>query len=154
MRQPDIPSDTHAYHRRMVALDLEISTDNARLDIDLIHRFLNTSYWAEGRSRELVERTIANSLCFGAYTGGRQVAFGRVITDRAVFGYVADVFVIPAFRERGIGKALVRAMVEHPEIAGLKVVLLRTRDAHGLYRQFGFGELSDAAEMMGRYRDI
>jgi GNAT superfamily N-acetyltransferase len=138
----------------MVPADLEISTDNARLDVDLIHDFLNTIYWAEGRSRALVERTIANSLCFGAYADGRQIAFGRVITDRAVFGYLADIFVIPEFRGRGIGKALVRAMVQHPDIAGLKVVLLRTRDAHGLYRQFGFDELHAADEMMGRYVDI
>ena len=138
----------------MLPPDLEISTDNARLDVDLIHDFLNTTYWAEGRSRALVERTIANSLCFGAYADGRQIAFGRVITDRAVFGYLADIFVIPDFRGRGIAKALVRAMLEHPDIAGLRVVLLRTRDAHGLYRQFGFALLKAADEMMGRYVDV
>jgi GNAT superfamily N-acetyltransferase len=130
--------------------DLEISTDRSRIDLDLVHAFLSTSYWAQGRSREVVERSIANSICFGAYTEGRQVAFGRVVTDRAVFGYMADIFVVPEFRGRGISKALVRAMLDHPDVAGLKGILLRTRDAHGLYRQFGFAPLQGPDEMMMR----
>jgi GNAT superfamily N-acetyltransferase len=128
----------------------EISTDQSRLDIDLIHAFLATSYWAEGRPRDVVERSLRNSICFGVYLDGRQVAFGRVVTDRAVFAYLADVFVIPPFRGRGIAKALVGAIVEHPELQGLKVFLLRTRDAHGLYRQFGFEVVSSPDELMGR----
>jgi len=135
----------------MLPGDLEISTDRARIDVDLVHNFLNTSYWAQGRSRELVERSIANSICFGAYTSGHQVAFGRVVTDRAVFAYLADVFVVPAFRGRGIAKALVRVILDHPDVTGLKMVLLRTRDAHGLYARFGFGPLPDSGEMMGRF---
>ncbi len=137
----------------MTPADLQISTDRSRLDVDLVHRFLSSSYWAEGRPRDVVERTIANSLCFGAYTADRQIAFGRVVTDGAIFGYLADIFVIPEFRGRGVGKALVRAMLEHPDVAGLKVVLLRTRDAHGLYRQFGFRDLPAPGEMMGRYAE-
>jgi GNAT superfamily N-acetyltransferase len=135
----------------------EISTDPRCLDVDLIHQFLNTSYWAEGRPRETVERSIRHSLCFGVYVADpsagatRQVAFARVITDCAVFGYLADVFVIPAYCGRGIAKGLMRAILAHPDVENLKVLLLRTRDAHGLYEQFGFGPLPRAEEMMVRY---
>jgi GNAT superfamily N-acetyltransferase len=133
--------------------DLEISTDPARIDVDLVHGFLSTSYWAEGRPREVVERSIAHSICFGAYSGGRQVAFGRVITDRAVYGYLADIFVVPECRGRGISKQLIAAMLAHPDVARLNGVHLRTRDAHGLYAQFGFVPIGNAEEMMARYRD-
>ena len=131
--------------------DVEISADPARIDIDLVHAYLTTSYWAQGRSHATVERSIQHSFCFGAYRGGRQVGFGRVITDFAVFAYLADIFVIPAFQGQGIGKAIVRAMVEHPRLQGLPLVLLRTRDAHGLYRQFGFDAVPEPDEMMARY---
>ena len=100
-----------------------------------------------------MQRSIEHSLCFGAYSGRKQVGFGRVITDFAVFGYVADVFVIPEFQRRGIGKALVRAMLAHPQVQDLPMLLLRTRDAHGLYEQFGFQPLPRPEEMMVRYRD-
>ena len=132
--------------------DLEISTDRARLDVDLIHDFLSRlSYWAAGRSRDLVQRSLANSLCFGAYLGGRQVGFGRVITDYAVFGYLADVFVVPDMRGRGIGKALMQAVMDHPDVSGLKVILLRSTDAASLYARYGFEALPVPREMMGRY---
>lgn len=131
--------------------EFEISSDPARLDIDLIHAFLGATYWAAGRTRETVERSIRNSLCFGVYAAGGQVAFARVITDRAVFAYLADVFVLPAHRGRGISKALVAHIVEHPDLAGIPVFLLRTRDAHGLYAHFGFEPLRSPEEMMGRY---
>jgi N-acetylglutamate synthase-like GNAT family acetyltransferase len=91
--------------------DLEISCDPSRIDVSLVHEFLRTSYWAEGRSRETVERSIRHSLCFGVYTADRQIAFARVITDRAVFAYLADVFVVPDFRQRGVSKALLRAIL-------------------------------------------
>jgi GNAT superfamily N-acetyltransferase len=136
----------------MVPADLEISTDPSRIDHDFVLDFLRTSYWAHARPREVVERSIAHSLCFGGYSGGRQVAFGRVVTDRAVFAYLADIFVAPAFRGHGIGTALVRAMIDHPDLAGVSMMLLRTRDAHGLYARFGFGPLSNADEMMARRR--
>lgn len=135
----------------MAARDIEISTDPARIDIDVVHRYLSTSYWAQGRSRETVARSIQHSLCFGAYHAGRQVGFGRAITDFAVFAYLADVFVIPEFQGRGVGKALVRAMIEHPDLRDLRLILLRTRDAHELYRQFGFDTIPHADEMMARY---
>lgn len=136
----------------------EISTDPARLDVDLVHRFLSTSYWAAGRPREVVERSIRHSLCFGVYAAGSsggvpaQVAFGRVVTDRAVFAYMADVFVVPEHRRRGVAKALVRAMLEHPDLRGLQVFLLRTRDAHRLYEGFDFHRVPNPDELMGRYR--
>ena len=122
--------------------EIEISTDQARLDIDVIHGFLRTSYWAQNRKRSVVERSIRNSLCFGAYVGGQQVAFARVVSDRAVFAYLMDVFVVPEYRGRGISKALLRAVLDHPELQNLRVFLLGTQDAHGLYEQFGFRALA------------
>ena len=130
----------------------EISTDATRFDIGLIHRTLSTSYWAEGRPREVVERSIRHSLCFGVFDGDAQVAFARVITDRAVFGYLADVFVVPEYRGRDISKGLMAAILEHPDVKGLKLLLLRTRDAHALYAQFGFAPIPAADEMMARYQ--
>ena len=128
--------------------EFEISTDRARLDIALIHRVLATSYWAEGRRRSVVERSIANSICFGVYHAGRQVAFARVVSDRAVFAYLMDVFVVPEFRGRGISKALMRAVLDHPDLQNLRLFLLGTRDAHGLYERFGFRPLAEPERMM------
>ena len=122
--------------------EIEISTDQARLDIDVIHGFLQTSYWAQGRKRSVVERSIRNSLCFGVYVGGQQVAFARVVSDRAVFAYLMDVFVVPEYRGRGISKALMHAVLDHPDLQNLRVFLLGTQDAHGLYKQFGFRALA------------
>lgn len=135
----------------MAVPELEISTDCGRIDVDFVHRHLSGSYWATGRTREVVERSMQNSLCFGAFRGVQQVAFGRAITDRAVFAYIADVFVIPEWRGQGIGKALIGAMLGHPDLRGLQVILLRTRDAASLYSQFGFQPLRRPEEMMGRY---
>lgn len=135
----------------MLPADIEVSTDRARLDVSLIEEFLNTSYWAAGRPRDVIERSIAHSLCFGVYSAGRQIGFGRVITDYAVFGYLSDVFVLPEFRGRGVGKYLVKAMLEHPDVHGLKLLLLRTRDAQGLYTQFGFTSPDGPEELMARW---
>ena len=123
---------------RTAEREVEISTDHARLDVDVIHGFLRTSYWARGRKRSVVERSIKNSLCFGAYVGGQQVAFARVVSNRAVFAYLMDVFVIPEYRGRGISKALMRAVLDHSDLQHLRLFLLGTDDAHGLYEQFGF----------------
>lgn len=120
-------------------MDIEISTDPNRLDVDLIHRWLSEeSYWAGGVSREIVARAIDNSLCFGVYLEGQQVGLARVVTDRATFAWLADVFILDSYRGRGYGKALIAAVVAHPELRGLRRLLLATRDAHGLYAQYGF----------------
>jgi len=116
-----------------------VSDDPARLEVDAIHAFLTTSYWAEGIPRELVARSLKNSLCFGAYTEAReQVGLARVISDYATFAWLADVYVLAAHRGRGLSKALMRAVVSHPRLQGLRRFQLVTLDAHGLYAQFGF----------------
>jgi GNAT superfamily N-acetyltransferase len=118
--------------------DILISTDPARLDVDVIHGFLSHSYWAAGIPRETVERSIRHSICFGAFDEGEQVGFARVISDRATYAYVADVFVLPSHRGRSIGKRLMACITSHPELQDLRLWTLFTRDAHGLYRQYGF----------------
>jgi GNAT superfamily N-acetyltransferase len=118
---------------------LTISTDPARLELDVIHEFLASSYWAAGIPREVVERAVRHSLCFGAYEGGRQIGFARVITDHATFAYLSDVFVLPSHRGRRVGKRLMAAIMADPSLQDLRRWTLFTRDAHGLYRQFGFG---------------
>ena len=115
-----------------------VSDDRWRIDRDVVHGFLTESYWASGISREVVERSVRHSLCFGLYRDGVQVGFARVITDHATFAYLADVFVLPAHRGRGLGKWLMECILSHRDLQGLRRFLLGTRDAHGLYSQFGF----------------
>ena len=108
----------------------------------MIHRFLaDESYWAKGRTLEQTKTAIENSICFGVYHGERQAAFARVVTDRATFAYIGDLFVLEEFRGRGLGKRLMEAIVSHPELQGLRRWILATRDAHGLYEQFEFSAL-------------
>jgi GNAT superfamily N-acetyltransferase len=122
--------------------EYEISTDRSRLDLDAIHRFLSTeAYWSPGVARETVERSIEYSVCFGVYRGAEQVGFARVVTDRATFAWLADVYIESAHRGRGLSKRLMAALLGHPELAGMRRWMLATADAHGLYRQFGFAEL-------------
>lgn len=130
-----------------------ITTDPARLDLDVIHGFLCQSYWAAGIRREVVERSIRHSICFGAFDAGRQVGFARVISDRATYAYVSDVFVVPSHRGRGIGKRLMACMAAHPDLQGLRLWTLFTRDAHGLYRQYGFGEPRYPERLMERRQE-
>lgn len=119
-----------------------ISTEKARLDIEMIHRFLSyDSYWAQGRTLEQTRTAIENSICFGVYLEERQVGFARVVTDRATFAYIGDVFILDEFRGRGLSKTLMRTMLQHPELQGLRRWVLATKDAHELYEQFGFSEL-------------
>jgi GNAT superfamily N-acetyltransferase len=130
-------------------VSVEISTDRSRLDLDLIHRYLSEeSYWARGRSREATARAIEHSIPFGVYDRGRQVGFARVVTDRATFAWLADVFVLPSHRGQGVGKRLVEAVLEHPELRAVRRWLLATADAHGLYRRFGFDELHGSQRFM------
>jgi GNAT superfamily N-acetyltransferase len=121
----------------------EVDTDRQRLDVATIHGFLSTSYWARGIWRDVVERSILGSLCFGVYDGAAQVGFARVISDCATYAYLADVFVVESHRGRGLAKWLMACIKGHPDLQGLRRWSLATRDAHGLYRQFGFGPPSD-----------
>ena len=118
-----------------------ISTDEERFDVDMVHGFLTGSYWAEGISREIVARSIQNSLCFGVFCDGQQIGFARVISDYATFAYIGDVFVLESYRGHGRGKWLMECIVGHPRLQGLRRWTLLTRDAHGLYGQFGFTPL-------------
>jgi len=131
--------------------NVEITTDRARIDVDRVHQFLSSAaYWALGRSREIVERSIEHSLCFSVIVEGEQAGFARVVSDRAVFGYLMDVFILPPWRGRGLSKQLMRAIVEHPDLQGLKLFLLRTSDAHGLYAQFGFEPIERPENLLAR----
>ena len=117
---------------------IEISTDPSRLDVGMIHAFLANSYWVPGISRSSVENCIKHSLCFGAYTEGRQIGFARVVTDYVRFAHILDVFVLAEFRGRGLGKLLMKELLSHPALASIVRFTLGTKDAHGLYAQFGF----------------
>jgi GNAT superfamily N-acetyltransferase len=137
-----------------------ISTESAWLDLELIHRFLSEhSYWARGIPRDVVARSIANSLCFGVYAfakgapnpARRQVGFARVATDRATFAYLADVFVLPEHRGHGLSKRLMEAVLAHPDLQGLRRWMLATADAHELYRRYGFTALSQPDRFMQRH---
>jgi GNAT superfamily N-acetyltransferase len=131
--------------------DYLISTDRSRLDIDLIHDFLSkTAYWAVDRQREIVQRSIENSLSFGIYKGNSQVGFARVVTDYATFAWVADVFVLPEHRGRGLSKWLMEVILAHPELQGFRRWVLATKDAHSLYARFGFIPLHRPERWMER----
>jgi len=130
--------------------DYMISTDPARLDLDVIHRFLAKAYWSEGIPRETLERAIQNSLCFGVYVQDRQAGFARVITDHATYAYLCDVFIVEDHRGRGLGKQLLEAVISHPDLQGLRRWSLVTRDAHGLYQRVGFAP----PKMPERYMEI
>ena len=129
-----------------------LSTDTERLDFSAVHAYLSRSYWSTGISRSLVERAAANSLCFGLYReqppAAEQVGYARVVTDRATFAYLADVYVLEAHRGQGLSKWLMRFITAHPDLQTLRRFLLGTRDAHGLYTRFGFGPLADPTRMM------
>jgi GNAT superfamily N-acetyltransferase len=130
----------------------QISTDRTRLDVPMIYRFLSeNSTWAVGISRSVVESAIENSLCFGGYLDGRQVAFARVITDYATNAKLVDVFVVPEYRGRGYAKQLIRVIIEHPSLQGLRRFTLNTSNAHGLYERFGFAAPQRPETYMERY---
>lgn len=120
----------------------QISTDKRRFDVALIHDFLRSSYWAKDIPRSVVARSIRHSLCFGVFCREKQVGFAKVITDRATFAYLADVFVVPEHRGRGVGKMLIGRILAHRDLQGLRRIMLSTTDAHGLYVPFGFKPLT------------
>ncbi len=128
--------------------EYSISTDPTRLDVEAIHSYLARAYWCEGIPRRTLERAIANSLCFGLFQGKDQVGLARVITDSATYAYLCDVYVLEDHRGKGLGKWLMECVLAHPACPGLRRFSLATRDAHGLYRQFGFRELSKPESMM------
>ncbi|CAB3693852.1 GNAT family N-acetyltransferase [Paraburkholderia rhynchosiae] len=131
------------------AHDLRISSNEAELDIDLIHAFLSRETpWAKGMPRETLERAIAGSLCFGGYIEGKQVAFARVVTDAASFAYLCDVFVLPQYRGKGYASALLTHLLASPSLQGLRRILLATTDAHHVYRPHGFKALSNPGIFM------
>ena len=128
--------------------DFVISTDPSRLDRSLVARFLAGSYWAKGIPQEVVDRSIENSLCFGLYSGQKQLGFARVITDFATFAYLADVFVVETSRGEGLGVWLMEVIMAHPSLQNLRRWMLVTRDAHGLYEKFGWRSLSNPERIM------
>jgi GNAT superfamily N-acetyltransferase len=125
-----------------------ITTDIAAMDLDAIHAYLTRSYWSEGISKELVARAMAGSLCFGLLEGSRQIGFARVITDRVTYAYLCDVYVLEEYQGRGLGTWLMRELLTHPDLQGLRRFGLVTRDAHGLYERFGFSALTNPAGHM------
>lgn len=131
---------------------IEVRTGVESQDVDAIHEYLTRSYWAAGISRERVARSLEQSLCFGLFDGARQIGFARVVTDKTTFAYLADVYVLETYQGRGLGKTLVAAVRAHPDLADLRRFVLWTRDAHGLYEQYGFERLGNQPGLMGVIR--
>lgn len=123
-------------------MKIEITSDPDRHDIDAIHAFLTRAYWSVGIPRETVARAVRNSLSFSLFADARPIGFARLVTDRATFAYLADVYVLEEFRGRGLGRDLIHAVLSHPDVQGLRRYLLATRDAHRLYDKFGFRNLA------------
>lgn len=129
---------------------IEISTDKTKLQIDVIHKFLTTTYWAKGRTIEDINKTIEHCLCFGVYLSDKQIGFARVATDYTVFAYLMDVFILPEYRGKGYSKQLMKALHEEPKLRTCHVWMLKTADAHGLYQQFGYTKLEHPEKIMER----
>lgn len=125
-----------------------ITTDTTFFNLEYIHNFLTHSYWAENIPVETVQKSIENSLCFGVFHLGKQIGFARMITDKATFGYLADVFIDENYRSLGLGKWLMEEIMKHPDLQGFRRIILATRDAHGLYQQFGFSPLTHTDRWM------
>ncbi|MCL2917256.1 GNAT family N-acetyltransferase [Shewanella litorisediminis] len=132
--------------------DFRVSWVLTDMNMSVIHGFLQHSYWAKGIPEATLRRALENSLCFGLFCADEQIGFARMITDKATFAYLADVFVLESHRGRGGSKVLMQAVMAHPELAGLRRMMLATSDAHGLYRQFGFTDLGNPGIMMEIHR--
>ncbi len=126
----------------------EVSTDAARLDVNAIHAFLAATYWSPGIPLATVKRAIENSVCIGAYVKGQQIGFARMVTDKATFAYLADVYVLEEHRGKGLSKRMMEALLQLEELQGLRRMMLATRDAHALYESFGFKALATPARFM------
>jgi GNAT superfamily N-acetyltransferase len=147
---PAINPDTVVESRRG---EFSISTDQAQLDLDVIHGFLTNCYWAKGIPLDVVARSIEHSLCFGIYDGsGAQVGFARVISDFSTIAYIGDVFVLDTHRGRGLGKWLMQCITQHPALQNLRRWILTTRDAHSLYSQVGFTPVKSPERFMELHR--
>jgi GNAT superfamily N-acetyltransferase len=131
--------------------ELLISTDPQRLNLDAICDMLSRAYWANGRSRELIARYLEYSLVFGVYDGARQIGLARVISDYSTFAWLCDVFIHEDYRGRGLGKWLMESILIHPDLQGLRRFVLATRDAHGLYAQYGFTPLASPERWMEKF---
>lgn len=145
-------------HYEAVREEYLISTDPALLDVDVIHDYLsNQSYWAQNIPKQVVQKSITNSLCFGLYFKGKQVGFARLVTDKATFAYLADVFILKEHQSKGLSKWMMEIIQSHPELQGLRRWMLGTRDAHGLYEQFGWTVLDEDTRkrfMQRHFKDV
>jgi len=128
--------------------DLIISDDKTKLDIELIHKFLSTSYWAKGRTIEEVKKSIEHSICFGVYKDSKQIGFARIVTDYTVFAYLMDVFILEEDRGKGLSKLLLKKIFEDDRLKNIKKWMLATKDAHSLYVQFGFEKIKNPDRLM------
>ncbi len=129
---------------------IDISKDKSKLQIDVIHEFLTNSYWGKGRTLEAVEKSIKHCVCFGVYLDEKQIGFARIATDYTVFAYIMDVFILEDYRGKGYSKQLIEAVTKDEALSACKIWMLKTADAHGLYKQFGFTELSSPEKVMER----
>ena len=129
---------------------IEISTDKSKLQVNVIHAFLTNTYWAKGRTLDEVKNTIEHCMCFGVYLDNNQIGFARVATDYTVFDYLMDVFILPEYRGNGFSKQLMKKIIEAPQLSSCKVWMLKTKDAHNLYKQFEFTELQHPEKLMER----
>jgi GNAT superfamily N-acetyltransferase len=129
---------------------LTLSTDRTRIDVDRVLELLHASHWAGAVTREVLVRSIDNSVCVGVYEGARQLGFARAVTDLATYAYLTDVIVDPQARGRGVGSWMVEALIEHPDLQGLRRMALVTRDAHTLYEKFGFSAKPPRSTYMER----
>jgi GNAT superfamily N-acetyltransferase len=141
---PESPDPTQAFARSQCGA-FTISTDPAAADVDAVHAFLSRSYWAEGIPRETVARAIANSIPFSVFHGDEQIGLARVITDRATYAYLSDVYILESYRGRGLSTWLMDTIMVHPDLQGLRRFSLTTRDAEGLYRRYGFTEIAPSS---------
>ena len=130
---------------------LTISTDPARLDIDAIHAMLTRAYWAKGRTREIIARYIQFSLVFGIYDGTQQIGVARIVSDYTTFAWLCDIFIHEDYRGKGVGKWLMETILAHPDLQGLRRLMLTTRDAHGLYAKYGFKSVSAPESWMEKH---
>jgi GNAT superfamily N-acetyltransferase len=128
-----------------------ISDEPERLQLEVIVEYLSRAYWSNQRPRAVIEKSLRHSLCFGVYEQGQQIGFARVVSDHATFAYLADVFILESHQGYGLGKWLVQSILEHPDLQGLRRWILATRDAHGLYAQYGFTALENPDRYMTKF---